>query len=630
MIGAAKIQKTIISGLLIFCSGIFLYTAGFGTFSAMTQRALLMAFLSPMAFFSLKKRDEAPWQNVFNIFLALAIMAANIYVMIVWQDRVLKVGDTPPADIVLGTILVVLVLEAARRTNGLFLTLTAAFFIVYALFGSYFPTFMAHRGETWTRLINFLFLSTDGIYGIPMDVAATFIIVFILFGALLEALGGGQWFIDIAYSIAGRFRGGPAKAAIIGSSLMGMISGSPAANVATVGTFTIPLMRKVGYKAHVAGAIEAVASTGGMFTPPIMGAGAFIMAQYLEKSYATVCIAAIVPAFLYYLALMFVVDARAVKEGLTGLPGDQLPYLAKVMKARGHLGIPIIFLIAVISAGWTPMRSAFWASLLTIAVSFLSRVTRPGITQLLKAFESGSQQSVQIVITCAAAGIIVGTFLITGLGAKLSYTLIAYSYGNLYLAAFWSMIIALLLGCAMPPTAVYIILVTILVPVLTKLGAAPIAAHMFLFIFSCVAAITPPVAIAAYCAAALAKSDPNRTGWLAFRFGLPAFIIPFMFIAVPAVILQGRPSDVAIAVGAEIIGILCFVATIEGFLLVRWNSPARILLGIAAGLLLFPEVVTDIIGLAFIGISFLVNKFIPPAPYPRQGRPGGMGKEGVS
>jgi TRAP transporter 4TM/12TM fusion protein len=622
-----KTQQVCISALLVSASAIFLYTAGFGTFSAMTQRALLMALVAPVAFFNLKKPEEHVWKNIFNIVLALMTIAANVYVMVVWEDRTLKSGEIIMTDVVMGTILVLLVLIATQRTNGWSLTITAGFFIVYALFGPHFPTFMAHRGETWSRLINFLFMSTDGIYGIPMDVAATFIILFILFGALLEALGGGQWFIDIAYSIAGRFRGGPAKAAIMGSSLMGMISGSPAANVATVGTFTIPLMKKVGYNAHVAGAIEAVASTGGMFTPPIMGAGAFIMAQYLEKSYASICIAAIVPAFLYYLALMFVVDARAVKEGLTGLSKDHLPVLAKVMKERGHLGIPIIFLIAVISFGWTPMRSAFWASILTVAVSFFSRVTRPGFVQLLKAFESGSRQSVQIVITCAAAGIIVGTFLITGLGAKLSYTLIAYSYGNLYLAAFWSMIIALLLGCAMPPTAVYIIIVTILVPVLTKLGAAPIAAHMFLFIFSCVAAITPPVAIAAYTAAAVAKSNPNRTGWLAFRFGLPAYIIPFMFIAVPAVIMQGKPHDVFIAVGAEFIGIICFVAAIEGFWLIKWNWSARILLGIAAALLLIPEVITDIIGLSLIGVSLLVNKLFPLDSSPKKNRQNDMVRE---
>jgi TRAP transporter 4TM/12TM fusion protein len=324
---------------------------------------------------------------------------------------------------------------------------------------------------------------------------------------------------------------------------------------------------------------------------------------------------------------MCVVDARAVGSGLTGLPKDQLPSINKVMRERGHLGIPVIFLIVVIAMGWTPMRSAFWASILTIVVSYISKLTRPSISQLLKALESGSKQSVQIVITCAAAGIIVGTFLITGLGAKLSYTLIAYSYGNLYLAAFWSMIIALLLGCAMPPTAVYIILVTILVPVLTKLGAAPIAAHMFLFIFSCVAAITPPVAIAAYCAAALAKSEPNRTGWLAFRFGLPAYIIPFMFIAVPAVIMQGKPLDIFIAVGAELVGILCFVAAIEGFLLINFNTLPRILMGIASLLLLYPEIITDIIGLVIIVAALLINKFVSPDSYKRRSRKNDIVKE---
>jgi TRAP transporter 4TM/12TM fusion protein len=605
----AKIQKTIISALLILSSVIFLYTAGFGTFSAMTQRALLMALLSPVAFFSLKKGDESKKANIFNMILALAIMAVNFYVIGVWQDRVMKVGDIPLIDVIMGSILVLLVLEATRRTNGLFLTLTAGFFIVYALFGPYFPAFMAHRGESWSRLVNFLFMSTDGIYGIPMDVAATFIIVFIIFGAFLETFGGGQWFVDMAYAVAGRFRGGPAKTAIIGSGMMGMISGSPAANVATVGTFTIPLMKKVGYQGYVAAAVEAVASTGGMFTPPIMGAGAFIMAQYLEKSYVAVCVGAIIPALLYYLALMFVVDARAVKEGLVGLAPDQLPSLKKVMIERGHLGLPIIFLITVIILGWTPMRSAFWATLLTIAVGFFRKLTCPDWKRIVTAFESGSRQAVQIVITCAAAGIIVGTFLITGLGAKLSYTLIAFSHGNLYLAALWSALIAILLGCAMPPTAVYIILVTILVPVLTKLGALPIAAHMFIFIFSCVGAITPPVAIAAYCAAALAKSDPNKTGWLAFRFGLPAYIIPFMFIAAPAVILQGNSIDILIAVGAETIGILAMVAAMEGFMLVHWNVISRCFMGAAAILLLFPEVRTDLIGLAMIGIAILVNKF---------------------
>jgi TRAP transporter 4TM/12TM fusion protein len=608
----AKAEKLFVSALLVLCSAIFLYTAGFGTFSAMTQRALLMALLSPVAFLGMKKKSDSKAQAFFNIFLALAIMAVNIYVMLVWKDRVMKVGEIPTMDIIVGSFLILLVLEATRRTNGLSLTLISAFFIVYALFGPYFPTFIAHRGESWPRLVNFLFMSTDGIYGIPMDVASTFIIVFIIFGAFLETFGGGQLFVDVAYAIAGRFRGGPAKTAIIGSGLMGMISGSPAANVATVGTFTIPLMIKLGYKPHVAAAIEAVASTGGMFTPPIMGAGAFIMAQYLGWPYSAVCVAAIVPAVLYYMALMFVVDARAVKGGLVGLPKSELPSIPRVMKERGHLGIPIIFLIVVIVLGWTPMRSAFWATLLTVACSFLRKTTRPNLAKLIQAFESGSRQSMQIVITCAAAGIIVGTFLLTGLGAKLSYTLIAFSHGNLYLAAFWSALIALLLGCAMPPTAVYIILVTILVPVLTNLGAAPIAAHMFIFIFSCVGAITPPVAIAAYCAAALAQSNPNKTGWLAFRFGLPAYLIPFMFIGVPAVILQGNARDILIAIVAETIGILCMVASLEGYLIKHWGIVSRIVLGVASILLLFPEPITDLIGLGLIILAFVLNTVFKP------------------
>lgn len=603
----AKIRKVFVSTLLILSSVIFLYTGGFGAFSAMTQRALLMALLSPVAFLGLKKKNETKAESIFNFALALLILAINIYVIFVWKDRAFMAGETPKLDIILGSIMVFLVLEATRRTNGLFLTLTAAVFILYALFGPYLPTFIAHRGESWPRLVNFLFMTTEGFYGIPMDIAATYIIIFIIFGAFLQVFEGGQWFIDMAYAITGRFRGGPAKTAILGSALMGMISGSPAANVVTTGTFSIPLMKKVGYKPQEAGAIEAVASTGGMFTPPIMGAAAFIMAQYLEVPYLAVCVAAIVPALLYYLALMFVADARAVKNNISGLPKEELPSLVKVMKERGHLGIPLIFLIAAIVSGWSPTRSAFWATILTVAAAFLSKLTRPTRQKIIEALKAGSEQAVQIVITCAAAGIIVGTFLITGLGAKLSYTLIAFSQGNLYLAALCSAIIAILLGCAMPPTAVYIILVTILVPVLTKLGASPISAHMFIFMFSCLGAITPPVAIAAYCGAAIAKAEPNKTGWLAFRFGLPAYIIPFMFIGVPAIILQGTLPEILQAVATETIGVLCLVAAMEGFVFIKWNSVSRVLLGMASILLLVPETITDLIGSGLIVAAILVN-----------------------
>jgi TRAP transporter 4TM/12TM fusion protein len=615
-LSAARIQHVCISALLISTSAVFLYTAGFGTFSSLTQRALLLALLSPVAFFSFKKGEDSKAKNIFNIILALLIMAVNIYVMVVWEDRVFKSGEIIMEDVVAGTFLIILVLIATQKTNGTSLTLTAGLFLVYALLGPYFPSFLAHRGESWSRLVNFLMMSTDGIYGIPMDVASTYIIVFIVFGAFMEALGGGQWFVEVAYSLAGRFRGGPAKAAIFGSACMGAITGSPPASVATIGTFTIPLMKKVGYTATVAGAIEAVASTGGLFTPPVMGAGAFIMAQYLNISYWHVCVAAFVPAALYYMSLLFVADARAVKGNLVGLPKEELPSFWRAMRDRGHLGIPVLFLVVSIASGFSPMRAAFWSIVIMIVVSFFRRLTRPTPSKLLGALEAGAKQAIQVVITCAAAGIIVGVFLITGLGAKLSYTLLAFAQGNLFWAAFWSMIIANILGLPLPATAVYLILVTILVPVMTKVGAAAVGAHLFIWIYASIGAITPPVAIAAYCAAAIAQSNPDRTGWLAFRFGLPAFIIPFMFIWNPAVILQGNPVDIVFAVAAEVIGVMCLVGAMEGFLLLTHLSiVARCIIGIAAAFMMYPKVSTQLIGVAIIGAAFLSNlAFKPKVP----------------
>lgn len=337
-------MSRIISVLLVGTSLIYLYSAGFGTFSAMNQRAILLALLTPVVFLSYRTTVNNKWfYKALNILLAVLIFASNIYVVYVWKDRVLVSSDIPILDIVVGTIVILLLLEATRRNTGFFLPILVICFLVYALFGPYFPSFIAHRGQSWTRLTDFIFMTTEGIYGIPLGIASTYIIIFIIFGAFLQSFGGGEWFVDVSYAITGKFRGGPAKTAIIASALFGMISGAPAANVATTGTFTIPLMKKVGYKPHVAGAIEAVASTGGIFTPPIMGAAAFIMAEYLEVPYWKVVVAAIVPACLFYLALLLIADAQAVKNGLLGLPADRLPRFAQTMKERGHLGIPIAF-----------------------------------------------------------------------------------------------------------------------------------------------------------------------------------------------------------------------------------------------------------------------------------------------
>ncbi|MDF2676155.1 MAG: transporter fused permease subunit [Bacillota bacterium] len=410
------------------CSAIFIYTAAFGMFSVTTQRALMLLLLGPVVFLSYASEEkddtlEVKPLNLFNTLMALALVVANVYVIMTWKDKILMTGESTLIDLVIGTILIIVILEATRQSTGLFLAATAVICIIYAMFGPYMPGFIAHRGETWERIVNYLLTSPDGIYGTPLGIAASYVIIFVIFGAMLEVYGGGQLFIDVAYSAAGRFRGGPGKAAIVASALMGMISGAPAANVSTVGTFTIPLMKKVGYDPDVAAASVSVAATGGMFTPPIMGAGAFIMAEYLGVPYLNVCIAAIVPCVLYYLALFLLVDAQAVKSGLVGLPASELPDVKKALKERGQLGLPIIFLFAAIIIGWSPVKAAFWAIVLTIMIGSLKKDTRPKFKDVLVALTKASRSVVPIVVTCAAAGIITGVFSITGIGAKLSYSL---------------------------------------------------------------------------------------------------------------------------------------------------------------------------------------------------------------
>lgn len=608
-----KLLKKIIVVTLIATSLIYLYTAGFGLFSALTQRALLITLLCPTVFltYELKFKGKAnTFTKIIDYLMMSGFLVSGIYILVVWRDRMTRAGTPPFMDIVMGSIMIILILEITRRVAGKFLTLTAGLFLIYALFGPYFPTLIAHRGETWSRLVTFMYTTTEGIFGIPLGIAATFIIVFVIFGAFLESFGGGQWFVDASYAIAGRFRGGPAKSAILASGLMGMISGAPAANVATTGAFTIPLMKKTGYKPHEAAAIEAVASTGGIFTPPIMGAAAFIIAEYVRIPYSSVVVAAIVPAFLFYLALMLTADARAIKNNSIGLPSSELPNLKDVMRERGQFAIPLVFLVGAIMMGWSPMRAGFWSIIIVLAVSFAGKLTRPAIKDILIALEKGSRQVIPIVCACATAGLIVGVISITGLGAKLSYTMINLAAGNLYLAAIITAVIAIILGCGMPPTAVYVIMATVLAPPLIQLGAQPLPAHLFIFMFSALGALTPPVAITAYTGAAIANSDPNKTGLTAFRFGLTGYVIPFMFLISPAVILQGDTTSIMIDVTSALVGILCLVASLEGFFIKSWLRIPRVLLGISSVILLYPGITTDILGIATITIAIIANKFL--------------------
>lgn len=613
-----KIRKALCRGLFIATSCIYLYTAGFGAFSEMLQRCLLITVCGFTIFldkpFTFKGRRSA-FTRALDWVFGLAFVAAGVYILKVWDARVTMTAAAPQSDIVMATLMIVLLMFATYKTTGWPLVITCVIFLIYTKVGPYLPSVIAHRGETWSRTAAFMYVSTGSIFGVPAGIAATYIICFVIFGAFLETFGAGQWFVDVAYAGTGRFRGGPAKTAIASSALMGMISGSPAANVVTTGTFTIPLMKRMGYKPETAGAVEAVASTGGMFTPPIMGAAAFMMAEFLNQNYSEIAIAAIMPAILYYLSAMLVVDSIAVKEKLLGLPASELPSVRKVMAERGQMGLPILFIIVVILMGWSPMKAAFWATLLTLALSFLKPATRPTPKGILDALESGTRSVASIAVSCASAGIIVGVISMTGLATKLSYTLVSISGGNIYVAAVLTAIITIILGCGMPPTPTYVILATVLVNPLVQMGASALSAHFFIFMFACVGALTPPVAITAYTAAAIAKANPNKTGFTAFRMGLVAYIIPFIFLLNPAILMVGSPLEVALSAVTSVLGVFCLTGAIEGYMFKYWSVPARVLLAAAALCTMIPGSMTDIAGVVLIAAGFVMDQFIfKPGP----------------
>jgi TRAP transporter 4TM/12TM fusion protein len=592
--------------LLVASSIIFFYTSGFGSFSTLTQRALHWAFMATAAYLLLQPRTV--WGKVVKLVLAAAAVAAGAYVIIIWRQRIFGVGAVSSIDQVMGIIAIITLLIAVKLTVGWGLTITATFFLVYALFGPIFPGFMGHSGVRIPRLINFLYLTAEGIFGVALGISSTYIIAFVIFGAVLKAYGGGEWFVDVSYALAGRFRGGPAKTAVIASALMGTVSGAPVANVATTGTFTIPLMKRVGYPAATAGAIEAVASTGGMFLPPVMGAGAFIMAEYLNVQYIVIIKAALIPALLYYLALFLITDVRAAKSNLKGLPPESLPSVRDALFKRGYHGLPLLFLIVTIVIGWSPLRAAFWSSVLAMGLAFIvMRNPKEWFKRLIQALYDGSKQTVPIAMACAGAGIIVGVLGVTGLGTKIASGLLSLSGGNLLLGLFFTMVSAIILGAGMPVTAVYIILAATLVQPLIAMGVMPIAAHMFIFMFSAVAGLTPPVAITSYTAAGIAEAEPNAVAIQGFLYGLPGFIIPFLFAVAPALLMQGPVNQVILAIITATVGIICLVAAIEGFFIVSWPPVLRVLLFCAALLSLRPGYVTDLVAVGIIAVSIIAR-----------------------
>jgi TRAP transporter 4TM/12TM fusion protein len=533
------------------------------------------------------------WRRVDGALAILPALSA-LYLLLEHDSLVARSGAPTPVDLILGAMTIGVVFELARRTTGWGLVAVAGLGVAYAMAGPWMPGVLAHRGYGAVRIVEHLFLSTEGIWGIPLGVSADFVFLFILFGAVLDAAGGGELLMALASRVAGRTLGGPAKTAAVASAFMGSLSGSAVANVATTGSFTIPLMRRSGFRPLFAGAVEAAASTGGQLMPPVMGAGAFILATWTSVPYVRVAAAAVLPSLLFYIALLSAIHFRAGRVGL----GRHAVEDAEPILPRLHLLLPLLVLILLLAGGRSPMRAAFWAVVSAGAVALL-RPGTPGVRQRLGPLvESTARGAVQVAAACAAAGIVVGMASLTGIGIRLSELIITLSGGDLIPALLLTAVGSLVLGMGLPTTAAYVVLAALGAPALVELGAPVLAAHLFIFYFGCISNVTPPVSLAAYAAAGLSGASPIRTGFLAMGLALPGFLIPFVFVLEPALILQGPPAATAVTFLTATVGVVSLAAAVTGFLRGDLTPLGRCVLAAGALLLLWPGWWGDVAGLA--------------------------------
>ena len=584
-----------------------LYTSGFGTLMAMKQRSVHLAFLVLLTFLLYPGSKRAPRERpsvVDYIWLALSL-SSSLYILFAFDAFSVR-GTANPTDIFMGTVLIVCILEATRRSVGKELMILSIIFLAYGYWGEYIPGVLGHTGFTFRRIVYQLFLSSEGIFGISLGVSSTYIFLFILFGAFLTETGMGRFIKDLAMSLAGKTIGGEAKVSIVASGLMGMINGSAVGNVAATGTFTIPLMTGAGFKPVFASAVVAVAGTGGMIMPPVMGAASFIMAEFLGVHYAKIMLAAAIPAVLYYVAEYAVIHIEAVKMGMKPIPREEIIPIRKVMRERGHLMVPIIVIVYLLLIGRTPLYAAFYGIIASVGVSFITKETRLTWKSFLKAMESGARQSVGVGIACAVVGNIIGITNLTGLGLVLGDNIVSLAGGSIIITTFLTMIVCVILGMGLPTTACYIVTATIAAPALVKLGVNPLAAHMFAYYFACLSNLTPPVAIASYGAAGLSGQSPSAVGWTGFRISLAGFLIPFTFIYNPDLLLVGgNYFSIALSTVTSLVGVVALAASLQNYLYVPMNILQRLGMFIGSILLIFPGMATDAAGIALVaGVFF--------------------------
>ena len=597
----------------------------FGTLGAVKLRTAHIMFLLPLALMLYptykKERRRRRMIPAWDVLLIAAAIASFGYIL--WRyDALAKTGRLNDTDVLVGVVCLLIVFEAARRASGNLAIIALIFLSYFAVWGRYVPGMFGTSAFTLKRVIKALVWDTNGILGTGAGVSATYIFVFVLFGSFLKHSGFSQLINDVALTLVGRSPGGPAKVAVIASALMGMINGSAIANVATTGTITIPLMKKTGYKKDFAAAVEAVASTGGQFTPPIMGAVGFVMAEFMAVSYMKVMLAAAIPAFLYYLALIYSVHLEARRLGLSGLSPENIPKAGRVLRERGHLLIPLIVLLALMFMGYTPLFAAIAAIFVTVPVSWLRRDTRMGLGTILRATVEGSRSAIGVGVSCIIIGVIIGSVNMTSLGLNFGNLILkVVGEGQLFLGGLMVMVMSTILGMGVPGVAAYVIVYVVAVPVLRATGATEMAANMFCLIYACLSNITPPVAMSSYVAAGIADSNMTKTSLIAMKLGVAGFILPFFFLNNP-VLLYGSTEGVALAetlraFATSSVGVLALAAGLAGLPLAKYSRAATALRVICramllAGGLLFvnPTLTTDIAGLVLIAAEVVLDRLV--------------------
>ena len=600
---ATRVLKWTVTAIAVVMSLYHMYVAGFGPPEAVIFRGTHLMFALALVFLLYPSRagGGVAWRVLDGLLLALGLgFVLNIFFNYeAFTNRIIYIDELTRADKIFAVVSVVIVLEATRRVIGWALPLTALAFLAYAL--------QSH--VTLPVLMEQVYLSTEGIFGSTLGVSASYVMLFVIFGAFMERSGTGQLFMDFAMSITGSSAGGPGKVAVVSSSLFGTVSGSAVANVMVDGPITIPLMKRTGFRPPFAAAVEAVASTGGQLMPPIMGAAAFVMAEFLSVPYAQVALWAVVPSLLYYVAVFFAVHFEAKRYKLAGVPKSELPAFLQVMAVRGHLFVPIIVILIGLILGYSAPLCALVATITCLPLALLRRATRAGITwkTVIEALEEGAKNALSVAMACACAGIVIACVTITGLGIVFTQVVIALAQNYLVLALVLTAVAGIVLGMGMPTTPAYIVMVALLVPAVIKMGVIPPAAHMFAFYFAILSAITPPVALAIFASAGLAKANMWESGFAAMRAAAPAYIVPFMFVYEPMLLLIVKDwseqwAFVAWSVFSATIGVMCLAAGMFGWLITLATMWQRVLLVVAAVCLIKPGLLTDLIGLGLLAL----------------------------